>query len=106
MRRVSQTGEIRADILHRNKYNNSFSDGSSSEEEPACNAGDPGSIPGSGRPPEVGNGNSFQYSCLELHGQRGLAGYSPWSRTEMEKTELLALSNTGNVGKGILHKNC
>ena len=106
MRRVSQTGEIRADILHRNKYNNSFSDGSSSEEEPACNAGDPGSIPGSGRPPEVGNGNSFQYSCLELHGQRSLAGSSPWSRTEMEKTELLALSNTGNVGKGILHKNC
>ena len=30
----------------------------------ACNVGDPGSIPGSGRSPE-GNGNQFQYSCLE-----------------------------------------
>ena len=25
---------------------------------------------------------------------------------QMQKTELLALSNTGNVGKGILHNNC
>ena len=42
----------------------------------------------------------------EFHGQRSLAGYSPWGRKEMEMTELLALSNTGNIGKGILHKNC
>ena len=33
--------------------------------EPACNAGDPGSIPGSGRSPEEGNSNPLQYSCLE-----------------------------------------
>ena len=31
----------------------------------ACNVGDPGSIPGSGRSPGEGNGNPFQYSCLE-----------------------------------------
>ena len=31
----------------------------------ACNVGDLGSIPGSGRPPEEGNGNPLQYSCLE-----------------------------------------
>ena len=31
----------------------------------ACNAGDLGSIPGSGRSPGEGNGNPFQYSCLE-----------------------------------------
>ena len=42
----------------------------------------------------------------EFHGQRSLAGYSPWGRKQMETTELLALSNTGNIGKGILHKNC
>ena len=30
-----------------------------------ANAGDPGSIPGSGRFPEVGHSNPFQYSCLE-----------------------------------------
>ena len=31
----------------------------------AYNVGDPGSIPGSGRPPGEGNGNPLQYSCLE-----------------------------------------
>ena len=31
----------------------------------ACNAGDPGSIPGPGRLPGEGNGNPLQYSCLE-----------------------------------------
>ena len=31
----------------------------------AYNAGDPGSIPGSGRSPGEGNGNPLQYSCLE-----------------------------------------
>ena len=32
----------------------------------ACNAGDPGSIPGSGRSPGTGNGNPLQYSCLKI----------------------------------------
>ena len=31
----------------------------------AYNAGDPGSIPGSGRSPGKGNGTPLQYSCLE-----------------------------------------
>ena len=31
----------------------------------ACNAGDQGSIPGSGRSPGEGNGNPLQHSCLE-----------------------------------------
>ena len=31
----------------------------------ASNAGDPGSIPGSGRSPGEGNGNPVQYYCLE-----------------------------------------
>ena len=31
----------------------------------ACNSGDRGSIPGSGRSPVEGNGNPLQYSCLE-----------------------------------------
>ena len=31
----------------------------------AYNVGDPGSIPGSGRPPGEGNGNPLQYTCLE-----------------------------------------
>ena len=39
--------------------------GSSAGKESACNEGDLGSIPGSGRSPGEGNGNPFQYSCLE-----------------------------------------
>ena len=39
--------------------------GGSDSKEPACNAGDPGLIPGSERSPGEGNGYSFQYSCLE-----------------------------------------
>ena len=30
----------------------------------ACNAGDPGSIPGMGRSPGEGNGSPLQYSCM------------------------------------------
>ena len=39
--------------------------GGSAGKESACNAGDPGSIPGLGRSPGEGNGNPLQYSCLE-----------------------------------------
>ena len=39
--------------------------GGSDGKASACNAGDPGSIPGSGRSPGEGNGNPLQYSCLE-----------------------------------------
>ena len=35
-----------------------------------CQAGDVGSIPGSGRPPEEGNGNPLQHSCLGNHMER------------------------------------
>ena len=41
-----------------------FSSGSEGKVS-ACNAGDLGSIPGSGRSPENENGNPLQFSCLE-----------------------------------------
>ena len=44
---------------------------SSVGKESACNAGDPGLIPGLGRSPEEGNGNPLQYSCLENPMDRG-----------------------------------
>ena len=37
----------------------------------ACNTGVLGSMPGLGRSPGEGNGNSFQYSCLENPMNRG-----------------------------------
>ena len=39
--------------------------GGSDGKEPACDAGDLDSIPGSGRFPEEGKGYPLQYSCLE-----------------------------------------
>ena len=44
---------------------------SSDSKASACNAGDPASIPGSGRFPGEGNGNPLQYSCLENPTDRG-----------------------------------
>ena len=45
--------------------------GSSDGKASACKAGDLGSIPGLGRSPGDGNGNSLQYSCLENSMDRG-----------------------------------
>ena len=39
--------------------------GGSDSKASACNAGDPGSIPGLGISPGEGNGHPLQYSCLE-----------------------------------------
>ena len=39
--------------------------GGSVGKEPTCNEGDLGSIPGLGRTPGEGNGNTLQYPCLE-----------------------------------------
>ena len=45
----------------------------------ACNVGDLGSIPGSGRSPGGGNGDPLQDSCLEnFQGLRSLVGYRLW----------------------------
>ena len=45
--------------------------GSSASKESACNAGDMGLIPGSGRFPGGGHGNPLQYSCLDNPMDRG-----------------------------------
>ena len=65
-----------------------FPDGSHGKES-ACNVGTLGSIPGLGRCPGEGNGNSPQYSCLDNSTDRG---YSPWGLKESDKTEWLTLS--------------
>jgi len=51
-------------------YLGGFLDGSVGKES-ICNAGDPGLIPGWGRSPGEGNGNPFQYACLENPMDRG-----------------------------------
>ena len=43
-------------------------------KESACNAEEPGSIPGTERSPGEGNGNPLQYSCLGNSMDRGHGG--------------------------------
>ena len=54
-------------------------------------AGDTGWIPGSGRSPGGGTTSYWQPTPVFLsgkfHGQRSLAGYSPWDHKESDMTE-------------------
>ena len=71
-----------------------------SGKESACQAGDTGSIPGSGRSPGGGNGNPLQYSGLKNpHGQRSLVGYRPWDHKELDTTEQLTFIHSKEVIK-------
>ena len=52
-----------------------------------------------GRSPGGGHGKLLQYSFLDdPHGQRRLAGYSPWGHKESDMTELLSMV-TFNLNK-------
>ena len=69
--------------------------GGSDGKESNCNVGDLGLIPGLERSPREGKGYPLQYYCLENpHGQRSLAGYSPWDRKESDTTEWLDTAHT------------
>ena len=78
------------------KLNMGFPGGSDGEES-ACNAEDPGSIPGSERYTGVGNGNPLQFSCLENYGQRSLVGYSPVGHKESDTTQQLTHTHKSNI---------
>ena len=65
--------------------------GGSDDYEFACNEGDLGLIPESGRSPREGHGNPLRYFCLENpHGQKSLTGYSPRGHKEPDTTERLS----------------
>ena len=67
--------------------------GDSDSKESTSNVGDLGSITGLGSSPGGRHGKPLQYSCLENpHGQRSLAGYSPWGRKESDTTEQLSIA--------------
>ena len=61
--------------------------GSSEVKASACNAGDLGLIPGSGRFPGEGNGNPLQYSCLENPMGRGAWWATVYGVTKSDTTE-------------------
>ena len=62
-------------------------------KESACNAGDPCSVPGSGRSPGEGDGYPLQHSCLEnsMDREAWKATYSLWGYKESDTTEPLTL---------------
>ena len=60
--------------------------GGSDGKASAYNAGDPGSIPVSGRTPADGNSNHSSTLPGKSHGRRSLVGYSPWDCKESDTT--------------------
>ena len=60
---------------------------SSAGKESACNAGDPGLIPGLGRSSGEGNSYPLQYSCLENSMDRGDFQATVLLVSELEMTE-------------------
>ena len=62
---------------------------------PPVNAGDVRDadlIPGSGRSLAGGHGPTAMFLPGEPHGQRSLAGYSPWGQKESDTTERLSIA--------------
>ena len=85
---------------------------SSVGKESACNAGDPGSIPGSGRSPEEGIGYPFQYSWASLVAQlvknppakqetwdRSLGWEDPLEKGKATYSSILAWRTPGRRGE-------
>ena len=72
--------------------------GGSGSKESTSNAGDPGSIPRSGRSSGKGNGNPLQLSCLENSIDRGdwwatvLGITKSWTRLSDEYPQLFVLA--------------
>ena len=72
---------------------------SSVGKESACNVGDPGSIPGSGRSPGEGNGNPLQYSSLE----NSMDGGAWWATVHGVAKSWTQLSNFTSSTRSLVH---
>ena len=72
--------------------------GGSDGKESACNVGDPGSIPGSGRSSGERNNNPLLvFLPGESHGQRSLEGYSPWGQRVTKGHDRATATDTHNI---------
>ena len=74
-----------------------FSTGGSVVENLPANAGDRGSIPGSGRCPGEGHGNPLQYSCLENPSDRVVWRATVHGVAELDTTERLTHTQVPHV---------
>ena len=88
---VHGVARVGQDLVSKPSPTKGFRGGSDGKES-AGNAGDPGSIPESGRSPGEGNGYPLEYSCLENPMDR------PWGRKKSDTTERLRLSLLGPAG--------
>ena len=81
-------------LFHRNqdlRAQHGFPGGVEGKES-TCNAGDTGSVPGSGRFPGEGNGNLLQYSCLEIPWREEPGWLQSTGSQKSDTTEQLTLS--------------
>ena len=94
---ISYQGAYIKEKLYKSVYESIFSTLVKSQEgfpggldskESAYNAGDPGSIPESGRSPGKGNGNPLHYSCLENPMDRGASQATVHGVAESDTTEV------------------
>ena len=73
-------------LCHLCVFNRGFPDGSVGKES-TCNKGDTSLIPGLGRSPGEGNGNSLQYSYLEISWTEEPAGLQSMELQELDRTK-------------------
>ena len=95
-------------IFSENIYHQLGFPGGSEVKASACNVGDLGSIPGSGRSPGEGNGNPLQYSCLE-NPMDGGAWWATVHRVAKSRTQLsdfTSLHFTSLLAQVAAHPTC
>ena len=62
-------------------------------KEFACNAGDMGLIPGSGRSPGGGHGNTLQYSAWRIPQTEEPGSHGPWGHKESDTTNTFSFND-------------
>ena len=80
--------------------------GGSEGKASACNAGDPGSIPGSGRSPGEGHGNPLQCSCLENPMEEELGGLQSIGSQRVGHDWVTSLDFTFMYPVRVLYSEC
>ena len=94
---VYGVAQSRTRLKRLSSSSSSSSSKSSDGKASVYNAGDPGSIPGLGRSPGVGNGNPLQYYCLENPMDRGRLQSMGSQRARHDWATSLSLSEASTV---------